>query len=77
MAPKELTCQCRSQGRSWVREDPLEKEMATYPCILAWDEEPGGLQSIESQRVRHELATKGRQQHALPIFVIPLLDLNG
>ena len=29
--------------------------MATYPSILAWEEEPGGLQSIESQRVRHEL----------------------
>ena len=38
-------------------EDPLEKEMATYPSILAWKipwlEEPGGLQSTESQRVGH------------------------
>ena len=36
-------------GRSLVREDPLEKEMATYSSILAWKtswtEEPGGLQS--------------------------------
>ena len=38
---------------TWVqslgREDPLEKEMATHSCILAWEilwpEEPGGLQS--------------------------------
>ena len=43
-------------------EDPLEKEMATHSSILAWEipwrEEPGGLQSMESQRVRHILATK-------------------
>ena len=39
------------------REDPLEKEMATHSSILAWripcTEEPGGLQSIGSQRVGH------------------------
>ena len=46
---------------SWVpfmgEEGPLEKEMATYSSILAWRipwmEEPGGLQSMQSQRVRH------------------------
>ena len=36
-------------------EDPLEKEMATHSCILAWKisrtEEPGGLQSTGLQRV--------------------------
>ena len=35
----------------------LEKEMATHSSILAWEipwtEEPGGLQSLELQRVRH------------------------
>ena len=39
-------------------EDPLEKEMATDSIILAWlipwTEEPGGLQSIASHRVRHD-----------------------
>ena len=39
-------------------EDPLEKEMTTHSSILAqsfpWTEEPGGLQSMGSQRVRHE-----------------------
>ena len=39
-------------------EDPLEKEMATHSNILAWripwTEEPGELQSMGSQRVRHE-----------------------
>ena len=28
-------------------EDPLEKEMGTHSSILAWTEEPGGLQSME------------------------------
>ena len=45
-------------------EDPLEEEMATHFCILAWripwTEEPGGLQSIGSQRVGHDLVTKHR-----------------
>ena len=39
-------------------EDLLEKEMATHSSILAWKipwtEEPGGLQSMGSQRVRHD-----------------------
>ena len=34
--------------------DSLEKGMATYSSILAWTEEPGGLQSTASQRVRHD-----------------------
>ena len=48
--------------RSLGREDPLEKEMATYSSILAWEvpwtEEPGRLQSMGSQRVGHDLATE-------------------
>ena len=47
-----------TQVRSLGREDPLEKGMATHFSILAWripwTEEPGGLQSIGSQRVRHD-----------------------
>ena len=43
---------------SLVQEDPLEKEMATHSSILAWripwTEEPGRLQSLGSQRVRHD-----------------------
>ena len=46
---------------TWVQslrwEDPLEKGMATHCSILAWEitqtEEPGGLQSMGSQKVRH------------------------
>ena len=43
--------------RSLGWEDSLEKEIATHSSILAWRipraEEPGGLQSMGSQRVRH------------------------
>ena len=47
---------------TWVRslgwEDPLEKGMATHFSIqdwrIPWTEEPGGLQSMELQRVRHD-----------------------
>ena len=47
---------------TWVRslgqEDPLEEGMATHSSILAWRipcaEEPGGLQSMGLQRVRHD-----------------------
>ena len=50
---------------TWVwslgQEDPLEKEMATHSSNLAWripwTEDPGGLQSMGSQRVRHDWAT--------------------
>ena len=48
------------QVQSLGREDPLEKEIATRSSILAseitWTEEPGGLQSMGLQRVRHDLA---------------------
>ena len=48
--------------KTWVQslgwEDPLEKGMATHCSILAWKipwtDEPGGLQSTGSQRVRHD-----------------------
>ena len=44
--------------RSLGREDPLEEGMVTHSSILAWrtpwTEEPGGLQSIESQRVGYD-----------------------
>ena len=44
--------------RSLGQEDPLEKRMATRSSILAWriawTEEPGGIQSVGSQRVGHD-----------------------
>ena len=54
---EESACRCRrSRFNPWVG-DPLEQGKATNSIILAWRipwiEEPGGLQSIGSQRVRH------------------------
>ena len=52
------------ETRVWLlgQEGPLEEEMATHSSILAWEiswtKEPGRLQSIGSQSVRHDLATK-------------------
>ena len=52
---KSLPATQETQVQSLGGEDPLEKEMAAHPSILAWripwTEEPGGLQSIGSQRV--------------------------
>ena len=55
---KRLPAMRETGVRSLGREDPLEKEMATHSNILAWEipwtEEPGGLQSMGLQRVRHD-----------------------
>ena len=54
---KRLPAMRETWVRSLGREDPLEKEMATHSSSLAWRiprmEEPGGLQSMGSQRVGH------------------------
>ena len=60
-----------TQVQSLGQENPLEKEMAMPFNILAWrlpwTEEPGGLQSMGSQRVGHDLAmnnsTRGIKQY--------------
>ena len=65
LVAKRLKC-LPLMRETWVRslgqEDPLEKEMATHSSTLAWRipwmEEPDGLQSMGSQRVGHNLATK-------------------
>ena len=55
---KRLPTMWQTQVQSLGREDLLEKEMATDSNILAWKipwtEEPGRLQSMGSQRVRHD-----------------------
>ena len=47
------------------QEDPLEKEMAAHSSILAWEipwtEGPGRLQSMDLQRIEHNLVTKPQQ----------------
>ena len=51
---KNLTAMQETRVLSMDWEDPLEKEMAAHSSILAWEipwrEEPGGLQSMKSQR---------------------------
>ena len=55
---KPLLAMWETWVQSLGQEDPLEKKMATHSSILAWrilwTEEPGGLQSMGSQRVRHD-----------------------
>ena len=58
---KNLPAMQDTQVRSLGWEVPLEKGMATHSSILAWripwTEEPGGLQSVELQRVGHDWVT--------------------
>ena len=55
---KSLSTMQETQVQSLGREDPLEKEMAIPSSTIAWKipwtEEPGRLQSMGSQRVRHD-----------------------
>ena len=59
---KESACKAGEMDLILGWEDPLEKGMATHSSILSWripwTEEPDGLQSTGSQRVRHNRATK-------------------
>ena len=59
---KNIPARQEMQVQSLGQEDPLEKEMAIHSSILAWEipwtEEPGGLQSMGSERVGHDLITK-------------------
>ena len=57
-AVKDLPAMQETQISSLGRDDPLEEGIATLSSILAWripwTEEPWGLQSMGSQRVRHD-----------------------
>ena len=59
--------------RSLGWEDPLEMEIATHSSILPWEipwtEEPGGLQSMGSQRNRHDIATKHQEKQEVTELV--------
>ena len=73
------------QVRFLGQEDPLEEEMATHDSILAWripwTEEPGRLESMELQKVKHDFATEHSckhpfmwLRHALLVFVLIYLS---
>ena len=63
---KASACSAGTGVLSLGQEDPLEKGIATHYSILAcrilWTEEPGGLQSMGSQRVRHDWVTNMHTQ---------------
>ena len=76
---KNLPAVRETQVRTLSRDDPLEKEMATHSNILAWripwTEESGGLQSMGSQRLLHDLATeqqKCKSSGLPPLNLTPL-----
>ena len=58
---KNLPAMQETRVLSLGQEDPLEKEIATHSSFLAWEiprtEKPGRLQSMGSQRIRHDQAT--------------------
>ena len=90
MCPLVLGCHCilpllvknlPAVQETWSldQEDPLEKGMALHYCILAWRipwiEEPGGLQSKGSQRIRHDWVTNillvtGNQYTCDPVWYL-------
>ena len=78
---KSLSALWESQVQYLGQEDPLEKEMATHSSILAWKitltEDPGELQSMGSQRFRHDWATNTCMlffwHHLQPQRKLPLL----
>ena len=74
---------CLPMQESWVQslvwEDPLEKKMATYSGILAWEipriGEPGRLQPMGSQKVKHNLVT-GQQLPELHFYSSDFIELH-
>ena len=69
---KNLPAMQETQVRSLDKEDPLEKGMTTHSSILVWrisgTEEPGRLQSMESQRIRHNWVTNTFSTYREPIY---------
>ena len=57
-SPPAIAGDIETGVRSLGQEDVLEEGMATHSSLLAWripwTEEPGGLQAMGSQRVRHD-----------------------
>ena len=83
---KRLSTMRETRVKSLGWEDPLEKEIAVHSSTLAWKiawtEEPGRLQSMGSQRVRHDWVTSLLllsyfiifiTYHSLKLFILPIL----
>ena len=82
-AGKEPTCQCRRRKFDpWVRKSPWRRKWQSTPVFLPgkspWTAEPGGLQSLGSQRVRHDFATgHARTQPAPQLMQSAWVSLLG
>ena len=78
-----LTMQKTLEMQVWSlgQKDPLEEEMATHSSNLAWEipwiEDPGGLQSMELQRVGHDWATERQHRHWLSILYMGFPGNSG
>ena len=76
---KNLPAMQETRVWSLGQENPLEKGMATHSSILAWKilwtEEPGGLQSMGSQRVRHDWVTNTHTHTHTPDLILSLFHL--
>ena len=60
---------------TWVGKIPWRRELATYSSMLAWripwTEEPGRLQSMELQRVRHDWVIKKKKVKQVKVKQVP------
>ena len=75
---KNLPADAGDAGLIPGREGPLEEGMATHSCILAWriwTEEPGGLQSVGSQRVGHD-SSESTENASCPLQCSPGLAVE-
>ena len=65
---QRICLQCRRCSfNHWVGKIPGRRKWLPTPMEIPWTEEPGGLQSRGSQRLRHDLATK---QHSFDMYFI-------
>ena len=73
---RHLPAMQETQVQSMGKEDPLEEEMTTHSSIpdwrTPWTEEPGGLQSMGSQRVRHDWITNTHTQYLKTVLSLTL-----
>ena len=75
--PQKFLQECREAlVCSLDQEDPLEEGIATHSSILAWripqTKEPGGLRSIGSQRVGHDLSDLARTQQRIHLKILKM-----
>ena len=68
---KNLPAMQATQVQSLGGEDPLEKEMAPvfFTWWISWTEEPGGLQSMALQNVRHDWVTSTSKKKKIPLWI--------